>query len=120
MPSCGTACLLLIAFTSGVIAQIANYSNPSGKTIWDEAPLFQNDSIPPYPSLTNSNGDPLSIESLRGTHLFGWKGCTNEEANMIAVAYDDFYKLAQEPALYSSIDWSDPVCILSPMNSPVL
>lgn len=85
------------------------YTNPDGKTIWDEAPQFQNDSFPPYPSLTDPDGNPLSIENLRGVHLFGWKGCTDPHKTMISQTYDDFYKLAQQPELYNNIDWSEQV-----------
>jgi hypothetical protein len=76
-------------------------------TVWDYAPDFAKDHIPPYPSLKKPDGSNLTIESVRGAHLFGWKGCTNEEANEISTAYNDFYTLAQQPALYNNIDWNN-------------
>ena len=76
--------------------------------VWDYAPNFASDPIPPYPDLKNPDGTNISVDSLRGVHLFGWKGCTNEEANEIATAYNDFYTLAQQPAVYNNIDWTSP------------
>jgi hypothetical protein len=42
---------------------------------------------------------------LQGTRLFGWTGCDTNEINDISEAYNDFYKLAQQSDVYSSIDW---------------
>ena len=97
------------SFFSHATADLAEYKNPDGKTIWDEAPDFKNDAIQPYPDLKGSNGEDLTIASLRGVHLFGWKGCSGQEGKWIQEAYNDFYKLAQQPELYNNIDWNDQV-----------
>ena len=100
---------VLSSFVSVATADLAEYKNPQGKSIWDEAPDFSKDAIPPYPDLKGPQGQDLTIASLRGVHLFGWKGCTGDEGKQIAKAYDDFYKLAQQPAVYNNIDWNDQV-----------
>ncbi|KAL8790632.1 MAG: hypothetical protein Q9213_000480 [Squamulea squamosa] len=81
------------------------------RTIWDHAPDFSRDSIQPYPSLKNSDGSNITIENLRGARLFGWKGCSTDEANAIGVAYNDFYKLANQYGVYDKIDWNDQATI---------
>jgi hypothetical protein len=53
-------------------------------------PPWQNDTIPPYPSLT----DP-STQNTLCTRLFGWEGCSVPESQQIAEAYNDFYNLAK-------------------------
>jgi hypothetical protein len=76
------------------------------ETVWDFAPSFAGDAIQPYPDLTGSDGNNISVDSLRGTHLFGWKGCTGERAKLIKQAYNDFYTLANQLEVYNNIDWS--------------
>ncbi|KAI4197393.1 MAG: hypothetical protein LQ350_005944 [Teloschistes chrysophthalmus] len=95
------------SFISSVAADLDEYKSPNGTTIWDEAPNFKNDPIQPYPDLKGPNGEDLTIENLRGVHLFGYKGCSGQESVWIKEAYSDFYKLAQQPELYNNIDWSD-------------
>lgn len=90
-------------------ADLEDIRSPDGRTIWDLAPDFRNDPIQPFPDLKDPDGKNLTTENIRGVHLFGFKGCTNHEGNDIKVAYNDFYKLAQQPELYKSINWSDPV-----------
>lgn len=97
------------SFISSVAADLDEYKSPNGTTIWDEAPNFKNDPIQPYPDLKGPNGEDLTIENLRGVHLFGYKGCSGQESVWIKEAYSDFYKLAQQPELYNNIDWSDEV-----------
>ena len=70
---------------------------------WDDAPDFSKDPFPPYPPLKNADGSNISTENLRGTRLYGWKGCERDDARAIAEAFDDFYKLASP--LASNIDW---------------
>jgi hypothetical protein len=70
-------------------------------------PDYSKDKFPPYPSLTNADGSNITIENLRGTRLFGWKGCEVKDTKAIAEAYDDFYKLANP--LSSKIDWVSEV-----------
>ncbi|KAL9585289.1 MAG: hypothetical protein Q9212_001613 [Teloschistes hypoglaucus] len=97
------------SFFSSVAADLDEYKSPIGTTIWDEAPNFKNDPIQPYPDLKGPNGEDLTIENLRGVHLFGFKGCSGEEGAWIKEAYGDFYKLAQQAELYNNIDWNDQV-----------
>src|SRR5208282_450281 len=68
---------------------------------------YTKDPFPPYPPLTNPDGSNISITNLRGTRLYGWKGCGSSEKNDIAQAFDDFYTLAQQPEVYNNIGWSD-------------
>jgi hypothetical protein len=42
-------------------------------TVWDYAPDFSKDSFPPYPDLKNPDGSNITVQNLRGVHLFGWK-----------------------------------------------
>ena len=96
-------------FLLRVKADPDEYKNPDGKTIWDEAPKFKDDSIQPYPDLKGPNGKELTIKELRGVHLFGFKGCTEGKGKAIKESYDDFYELANQPELYDQINWSDKV-----------
>jgi hypothetical protein len=68
-------------------------------------PDYSKDKIPPYPSMTNADGSNLTIDNIRGTRLYGWKGCEPDESKAIAAAFDDFHKLADP--LASKIDWAD-------------
>lgn len=70
-------------------------------------PDYSQDEFPPYPSLTNADGSNITIDNLRGTRLYGWKGCGAYESKAIAEAFDDFYKLANP--LSSTINWADEV-----------
>jgi hypothetical protein len=69
-------------------------------------PVWQNDTIPPYPSLTN-----VSTKNILGVRLFGWAGCELKESQDIAEAYDDFYTLAQQQSVYQSIAWDEEAAI---------
>lgn len=78
----------------------------------DEDPLangpdYSNDKFPPYPPLTSADGSNITAENLRGTRLYGWKGCEVEDTIAIASAFDDMYKLANP--LASQIDWADEI-----------
>lgn len=108
------------SFFSLAAADLNEYTNPDGRTIWDEAPNFKNNPIQPYPDLRGSNGEYLTIENLRGVHLFGWKGCSGEESKWIKEAYNDFYKLAKQPELYNNIDWNDRVYTHSLSDTSVI
>ena len=92
--------ILLGALSSFLLIErcIAVSDNP-----WDDAPDFSNDPFPPYPPLKNPDGSNISTENLRGTRLYGWKGCNVPEQKAIAEAFDDFYKLANP--LSSNINW---------------
>ncbi|KAI9680922.1 MAG: hypothetical protein M1829_001002 [Trizodia sp. TS-e1964] len=89
-------CLLLLLLSPGYFAE----------SIWDYAPDFANDTIQPYPSLNNPDGSAISLSNLRGTRLFGFKGCQTPEANAISEAYNDFYTLSQQSSLYKNLDWT--------------
>jgi hypothetical protein len=54
--------------------------------------------------MTNLDGTNITTQNLRGTRLYGWKGCDVSEAKAIAEAYVDFQKLASP--LASNIDWA--------------
>lgn len=71
----------------------------------DYAPDFSKDPYPPYPPVKNDDGSEISIENWRGTKLFGWKGCEPEEQKIIVETFQHFHKLADNKALYDSIDW---------------
>src|SRR6187402_2513262 len=90
---------------------LLSLSLAASDNVWDYAPDFSKDQFPPYPSLKNPDGSNITIESLRGTHLFGWKGCETEEVNAISQAYNDFYELARQPVVYNSIDWTSQAAI---------
>jgi hypothetical protein len=45
---------------------------------------YTNDSFPPYPPLTNPDGSDINVVNLRGTRLYGWKGCDVSEDKAIA------------------------------------
>ena len=100
---------VLSSFFSAATTDLTGYTNPDGKTIWDEAPDFKNDEIQLFPDLKGPNGTDLTIENLRGVYLYGWKGCSREESRWVTNAYNDFCKLAQQQELYNNIDWSDQV-----------
>lgn len=70
-------------------------------------PNWSKDKFPPYPSMTNVDGSNITVENLRGTRLYGWKGCEVDDMKDIAAAFDDFYKLAS-PLAYN-IDWASEV-----------
>ncbi|KAI9674471.1 MAG: hypothetical protein M1817_001809 [Caeruleum heppii] len=95
--------LLLISSISHVIAQ----EPKEGATVWDYAPDFPKDKFPPYPSVLNPDGSKIDVKNLRGTKLFGWKGCEPDDQKAIASAFDDFHKLVSLSEVSSSIDWND-------------
>jgi hypothetical protein len=70
-------------------------------------PDYSKDKFPPFPSMTNPDGSNITIENLRGTRLYGWKGCEVQESKAIATAFSDFNKLATP--LASSIDWAGEI-----------
>lgn len=80
----------------------------ANETVWDFAPFFAGDSIQPYPDLTDGEGNNISVDSLRGVHLFGWKGCTGERAKLIKQAFNDFFTLSNQFEVYNNIDWNSP------------
>jgi hypothetical protein len=67
---------------------------------------YTKDPFPPYPAVTNPDGTNISALNLRGTRLYGWKGCDVSEEKIIAQTYNDFYTLAQQPSLYKNLDFS--------------
>lgn len=79
----------------------------SGQQEWQlNAPDYSGDSIAPFPSLTNPDGSDLTIENIRGVHLFGFKGCTGDQGREIKQTYNEFFELSNNPALYNNIDWN--------------
>ena len=92
-----------------IISSLLARAYADSGTVWDYAPDFSHDQIQPYPSLKNPDGSNVTIENLRGIRLFGFKGCSNHNANAIDVAYNDFYKLANQEEVYNQISWDDQV-----------
>jgi hypothetical protein len=74
-------------------------------SVWSYAPDFSKDAIQPYPDLKDSNGNNITVENLRGVHLFGFKGCAKGDADGIKQAYNDFYTLSNQLSVYNNIDW---------------
>ena len=72
--------------------------------IWNYAPDLTN-APAPYPPIT-LNGDNATLQNTVGTRLFGWKGCSTDESNIISQAFDDMNKLVNVDAV-KTIDWSD-------------
>jgi hypothetical protein len=101
--------LLLCSLITRVIAA-PGIPLPGGLSI-PTSPLdfgvdYTKDPFPPYPPLTNPDGSNITVENLRGTRLYGWKGCGSPERNDITQAFDDFYTLSQQPEVYNSIGWT--------------
>ncbi|KAL2813095.1 hypothetical protein BJX63DRAFT_231074 [Aspergillus granulosus] len=74
-------------------------------TPWGYAPDYSNDPFPPYPPVTNEDSSRINASNLRGTRLFGWKGCSLAEKDIIIDTWKDFYKLAQQDVLHTNFDW---------------
>lgn len=72
----------------------------------DYAPDFSKDPFPPWPSVYNDDGSNITTENWRGTKLFGWKGCGPDAQKVIVKTMEEFYKLAQQEALWKEIDWN--------------
>ncbi|KAL8731232.1 MAG: hypothetical protein Q9181_004375 [Wetmoreana brouardii] len=62
----------------------------------------------PEPPVYNPDGSNISTENWRGTKLFGWKGCDSGAKDIIVETMQDFYKLAQQEALWKDKDWDVP------------
>jgi hypothetical protein len=75
-------------------------------SVWDYAPDFSKDPIQPYPDLKKPDGTNISVENIRGTHLFGFRGCAKGDADNIKQAYKDFHTLADQLDVYNNIDWT--------------
>jgi hypothetical protein len=72
----------------------------------DYAPDTSKDPFPPYPPMQNADGSNITVQNLRGTRLFGWKGCSSTDVKLITEAYNDFQILAKQEALWKNIDWN--------------
>lgn len=44
-------------------------------TGYDVGPDWSKDPFPPYPPLTNPDGNLIDAQNVRGTRLFGYTGC---------------------------------------------
>jgi hypothetical protein len=78
-------------------------------SVWDYAPDLSKSNAPPYPPLTNPDGSNITIENLRGTHLFGFDGCGGSQQKATIQAYEDFHTIMNMPGIYNNIDWDDVV-----------
>ncbi|XTI88893.1 hypothetical protein V2W45_1188632, partial [Cenococcum geophilum] len=76
-------------------------------TGYDVGPDWENDELPPFPPLTDSEGKKIDAANLRGTRLFGYKGCGKAEKKIIDDTYVDFSYLAALPTLKDGIAWND-------------
>jgi len=101
--------LLLTVSNSIIVNASLDYASllNASFTVWEYSPNYSNDTFPPYPPLTHANGTNIDVQALRGTRLYGWKGCEVQEQKDLAQAYDDFYKLAQQTEVYNNIVWDD-------------
>lgn len=89
----------------GSILWLLSLPLAKGNTIWDYAPDFSNDAIPPYPPVKNPDGSNITTDNWRSTKLYGWKGCTNHESNEITNAYNDFDTMVNVDGTWQNIDW---------------
>jgi len=101
--------LLLTVSNSIILNASLDYASllNASFTVWEYSPNYSNDTFPPYPPSTHANGTIIDIQALRGTRLYGWKGCEVQEQKDITQAYNDFYKLAQQTEVYNNIVWDD-------------
>ena len=108
-----TLCSLLFLSRFGATSTANPFISPSTSKLnpLDYAPDFSNDPFPPYPPVHRSDGSNFTAENWRGTRLFGWKGCAENEVNLITQAWNDFYKLAQQKDLYKDIDWTSQAAL---------
>ena len=92
-----------------ILALCLGLAHAADKDPLAHGPDYSRDKFPPHPSLTDSNGSNITVENLRGTRLYGWKGCEVDETKAIASAFDDMYKLAKP--LASKIDWAGEIAV---------
>lgn len=93
----------------GLIIAASLVQGINADSVWDYAPDFSKSNAPPYPPLTNSDGSNITIENLRGVHLFGFDECGGSQQKAIKQAYDDFHTVMNMPEIYNNIDWDDVV-----------
>jgi hypothetical protein len=93
------------------IKAVAQDGDVDYEQVWDHAPDFSNDGHQPFPSLKDDDGNDISVENLRGTRLFGYKGCEKEEANKIDQAFKDFHTLVSQNGVHSNIDWAHAAAV---------
>ncbi|RYP00514.1 hypothetical protein DL764_006483 [Monosporascus ibericus] len=103
--------LRLRALLSTPSLTVAQDDDVDYNEVWNYAPDFSNDKFPPYPDLKDESGNNITVENIRGTHLFGWKGCGNEEVNKITRAYKDFHTLTSQDGVYKNIDWAHAAAV---------
>jgi hypothetical protein len=78
----------------------------------DYAPGFSQDPFPPWPPITNPSGSNITTQNVRGTKLFGWKGCDSGAMNIIQESFKHFETLAGQKALYDDdIDWNSQAAL---------
>lgn len=77
----------------------------------DYGPDFSDDPFPPYPSVYQEDGSNFTAANWRGTRLFKWKGCDENQVNAITQAWNDFHKLASQEELYKDIDWTSQAAL---------
>ena len=95
--------LVLYVLRSQVTADPFSY-NVSG---YDIGPDWSKDPFPPYPPLTDENGNLLDAQNVRGTRLYGYTGCSSNDKSIIDATFDDFYKLTHIDGLWANFAWNE-------------
>ncbi|KAK1518258.1 hypothetical protein CABS01_05792 [Colletotrichum abscissum] len=85
---------------------LPSYSTNDPLILWDYAPVYAQDSNPPYPPLKNDDESDIAIENLRETRLFGFYQCDTETFSNIKNGWRDFNRLSLMDRLSSNIDWN--------------
>ena len=52
-------------------------------------------SFPPYPPMSDSNGNEKGVEDLYGVRIYGWLGCYKKQQQQIIQAYEDWLAIVQ-------------------------
>ncbi|KAJ0284255.1 hypothetical protein CBS470a_006970 [Colletotrichum nupharicola] len=100
------ALLAFLCVSPGSAAVSWNFRrDTSGPSVWDYSPNFSNDTFPPWPPLEDDSGKRIDVANLRGTRLFGWEGCTAEDANKIKEAWEDRWNLVKDDDIKKNINW---------------
>lgn len=74
---------------------------------FDVGPDWSKDPFPPYPPLTDGSGKLLDAANIRGTRLFGYTGCSENDRSIIDSTYNDFYRLTHIDGLWKNFAWNE-------------
>jgi hypothetical protein len=92
----------LFVLSSLIPGMLTQVFDPYNITAFDFSPDYSKDPFPPYPPLAGPDGR-IDIENLRGTRLYGWRGCGVQEVNAITQAWKDFHTIADQLDVYNNI-----------------